>query len=357
MLKYYLQLVVCLCVCALGFSPAWAETTLDFHFSSMGSTGWSSSYGAHTQTFAEGTVKFAKANKQGSTAAISDIPVTKGDDVTFALKENTGTISSVTWKCRQWRDYTQTITLHYSTDGGTSYNTTGITSTNFTISSNSLPAGTNAVKITFSSKTNQVGIESLTYEGGTPDNHPKVNIVSYRAGNDSVITLTRGDKITPTVYADQPEWTPAYVFTSANTNIVTVDANGEITAVSKGTTDVIATLNIASNDEHYRKGSKKADTIRVTVKNPLRHISFSVNNDVLTDTLVEENTPLTSFFTPSAPRAELNASELMTVAHMPIWSPFTRSKPFCEPDSPRKMLPPPMTMPICTPISLTSLIC
>ena len=36
----------------------------------------------------------------------------------------------------------------------------------------------------------------------------------------------------------------------------------------------------------------------------------------------------TLFFTPTAPRADDRANELMTVAHMPIWSPFTRSKPF-----------------------------
>ena len=33
----------------------------------------------------------------------------------------------------------------------------------------------------------------------------------------------------------------------------------------------------------------------------------------------------TLVFTPSASRAELSASELITVAHMPIWSPLTRS--------------------------------
>ena len=65
---------------------------------------------------------------------------------------------------------------------------------------------------------------------------------------------------------------------------------------------------------------------------------------------------ITLFFTPMAPNAELSAKELITVAHMPIWSPFTRSKPFCEPLSPRKMLPPPITMPISTPMSCISFI-
>jgi len=38
-----------------------------------------------------------------------------------------------------------------------------------------------------------------------------------------------------------------------------------------------------------------------------------------------------------ASSAELRASELITVASMPIWSPFTRSKPCDAPLSPRKM--------------------
>ena len=65
----------------------------------------------------------------------------------------------------------------------------------------------------------------------------------------------------------------------------------------------------------------------------------------------------TRAFTPAATKAELSPKLLITVASIPIWSPFTRSKPFPAPDNPRKMLPPPMTMPICTPMSWISLIC
>ncbi|CUP14102.1 Uncharacterised protein [Segatella copri] len=54
----------------------------------------------------------------------------------------------------------------------------------------------------------------------------------------------------------------------------------------------------------------------------------------------------TLFLTPKASSALLNARELITVAHIPIWSPLTRSKPFWLPLKPRKMLPPPITMPI-----------
>ena len=76
--------------------------------------------------------------------------------------KNGAKLSSVTFKCRQWTNKTQTITLLYSTDGGSSYTSTGITSNNFTISKDNLPSGTNAVKITFSNSSNQVGIESAT---------------------------------------------------------------------------------------------------------------------------------------------------------------------------------------------------
>ena len=56
-------------------------------------------------------------------------------------------------------------------------------------------------------------------------------------------------------------------------------------------------------------------------------------------------------------RAELSASELITVASIPIWSPFTRSNPLAAPCIPRNMLPPPITMAISTPLPAAALIC
>ena len=122
---------------------------------------WGTGYEAHTLSYSEADVFFEKANKQAAGTAITDIPVTKGNYVTLVMK-NGAKLSSVTFKCRQWTNKTQTITLLYSTDGGSSYTSTGITSNNFTISKDNLPSGTNAVKITFSNSSNQVGIESAT---------------------------------------------------------------------------------------------------------------------------------------------------------------------------------------------------
>lgn len=135
------------------------STTYDFHFNVMGSTGWTSTYTEHSVDYPEATVIFANANKSNST--ITDIPVTKGKDVFIVLKSGY-TLIGATFICRQWGAYNQTITLHYSTDSGSSYTSTGTTSNNFTITNNALPDSTNAVKIAFSSGSYQIGIESAT---------------------------------------------------------------------------------------------------------------------------------------------------------------------------------------------------
>lgn len=124
-----------------------------------GFSSWTSSYMEHTVDYDDATVTFVKANKQSGT--ITNMPVTKGNDVTLVAK-NGATITSAKFECAQWTTKAQTITLHYSLDGGSSYNSTGVTSSNFTIEKNDLPTGTNAVKITFSSTGNQVGIKSAT---------------------------------------------------------------------------------------------------------------------------------------------------------------------------------------------------
>ena len=120
---------------------------------------WTSSYAEHVVTYSDAEVTFASACKQSGT--ITDQPVTKGGDVSLVLTDGMN-IATVKWVCTQWGTKAQTITLHYSKDGGHVYTSTEITSSDFTISSDNLPAGTNAVKITFNSTSNQVGIKSCT---------------------------------------------------------------------------------------------------------------------------------------------------------------------------------------------------
>lgn len=137
-----------------------AETEVTYDFTKFtGFSSWNSSYSKREAKYDEATVVFSSANKQSGT--ITNMPVTKGQPVELKMKE--GTIKAVKFVCKQWKTKTQTITLHYSINGGTSYTSTNLKSSTFSIEKTDLPAGTNAVKITFSSSDNQVGISSVTY--------------------------------------------------------------------------------------------------------------------------------------------------------------------------------------------------
>ena len=141
-----------------GSGPSTVKAVYEFN-GIPGFDEWGTSYSEHTVEYTEATVVFASANHQTST--ITDVPVTKGQEVSLVLKSAVASsIKNVKFVCRQWGTKTQTITLHRSTDGGQTYTSTGITSNNFKISGTNLPEGTNAVKITFNNSSNQVGIES-----------------------------------------------------------------------------------------------------------------------------------------------------------------------------------------------------
>ena len=129
-----------------------------------GFSGWNGgSYAERELDYTAATVTLANACRQ--TATITDVPVTKGSDVTIVLKNANKKISEVEFTCTQWSDKAQTITLWYSTDGGTTYQVLdpSVTASNFKISvldPNKLPNKVNALKFTFSSSNNQVGIAS-----------------------------------------------------------------------------------------------------------------------------------------------------------------------------------------------------
>ena len=141
-----------------GSGPSTVKAVYEFN-DIPGFDEWGTGYSERTVEYTEATVVFASANHQTST--MTDVPVTKGQEVSLVLKSAVASsIKNVKFVCRQWGSKAQTITLHGSTDGGQNYTSTGITSNNFTISGTNLPEGTNAVKITFNNSSNQVGIES-----------------------------------------------------------------------------------------------------------------------------------------------------------------------------------------------------
>ena len=142
---------------------------------------WNSSYSKREVTYSDAKVTFASACRQTST--ITNQPITKGQEVSLVMTDGSN-LSTVEWKCTQWSSKTQTITLHYSTNGGNTWTKTNITSTNFTISSDNLPEGTDAVKITFSSTSNQIGITSCTIT--------KVEAAAETAAAEPIFSLPEG---------------------------------------------------------------------------------------------------------------------------------------------------------------------
>ena len=140
----------------LEYAPA--EVTYEFAKMS-GFADWDSSYSKRedTTTYPDAKLVLAEANKQSGT--ITDYPVTKGQPVEVIMTDGS-TLDSVEFTFAQWGTKAQTATLHYSIDGGTTYTSTGVTSTTFAIPTTKVAEGTNAVKVTFSSSSNQVGIVS-----------------------------------------------------------------------------------------------------------------------------------------------------------------------------------------------------
>jgi hypothetical protein len=216
--------------------------TFDFHFSVMGDDGWSTTYEEHIVEYTQATVTFESANKNSST--ITDIPVTKGKSVSIVMKEGQPNMSGVTFVCRQWGTKTQTITLHYSTNGGTSYTSTGITSDNFTINCAALPAGANAVKITFSSSDNQVGIESATLnfstdpviaatpatltgfvyaEGNGPSESQNITVSGNYLTNDITVALPTESSFEMKLGAG--EWTNSLTLTQTDGSVASTTIN------------------------------------------------------------------------------------------------------------------------------------
>ena len=141
----------------LEYAPA--EVTYEFNKMS-GFESWTAGRYAKREdatTYPDAKLVLANASKQSQT--ITNYPVTKGQPVEVIMTDGS-TLDSVEFTFAQWGSKAQTATLHYSTDGGATYTSTGVTSTTFAIPTTKVAEGTNAVKVTFSSSSNQVGIVS-----------------------------------------------------------------------------------------------------------------------------------------------------------------------------------------------------
>jgi hypothetical protein len=139
------------------------DVTYSMAFATIGSTGWTNSYGDHT-VVDDAICKIDLKSFSKQTGTITDCPVTKGGNTIITMKDN-HTITAVTFELRQWTDKAKTVSLQYSTDGGTNFNAMNpaVSSSTFTLSSSSLPSGTNAVKLVQGNTGNQVGLVSISF--------------------------------------------------------------------------------------------------------------------------------------------------------------------------------------------------
>ena len=275
-------MIVAIMTTALS-GTVWADTEVTYNFSEIeGFSDWGTSYSQHVVSYDEATVTFASANHQTST--INDIPVTKGQEVILVLNSANNVLKGATFTCRQWGTKAQTITLHYSTDGGSTYTSTGITSTNFTISSSSLPEGTNAVKITFSNISNQVGIESasITYAPNTSSAVATTTTISNSGiTNTDVYTSTEAGSLSASVketVSGNAISGATVTWSSSDTGVATIDEDGNVTLVAAGTTTI--TANYAGVTGQYQSSSATY-TMTVTDSTPFTggNVTFDATKD------------------------------------------------------------------------------
>lgn len=215
---------------------------------------WSNSYVEHKVEYTDATVTFEKANKPDSGSAIEGIPVTKGNNITVVMKDDK-VINSLTLLTKQWSDKKNTVTLHTSTDGGKTYTDTKITANQGTPLSASNLGEANAVKFTFSSSSNQIGIAALSLNGAElpkPDATWSVSpeSVSVKVDADETATITTNYDGTLSV-------------SSNNTAIATATISDKTITVT-GVAEGEATLTVTGPETQSFNAVSK--TIKVTVK-------------------------------------------------------------------------------------------
>ena len=275
------------------FTAIWNEIVdagaVTYDLSEMFETGtWTSTYENHEHTFnvsedESAVVAIKLANKQSEGQAISGIPVSKGGDITFVLNSETRYIKNITFHAKQWGDKAQTMTLHSSTNSGSSYTSTGITSSNFKIRGEDFEVGTNAIKVTFSSSSNQVGYVSfiVTYED-LPNLEVSVESVSISGINnnstldgsaDNTIAPNKQIQLSATVNYKQGDGymngNGSLSWASSNASVATVSSTGLVT-LAGGNGSVTITATSVENDS-------KSNSLTFTVSNINEQLG-SVNN-------------------------------------------------------------------------------
>jgi len=125
----------------------------------------------------------------------------------------------------------------------------------------------------------------------------KVNIATFTATTTDLV-LGETNTTTTSVTNNQVGWTPvAYTYSSDEESVATVDENGVVTAVSKGTATITVTAAVSATDPTYKVGASKS--IEITVHNPSHTATFSINGTT-SDASVEEGEAITFPANPAA---------------------------------------------------------
>lgn len=191
---------------------------------------WDTSYSTRVVEYTDATVTFSAACKQ--TGTITDVPVTKGSEITVVMKNNT-VIKSLNLLTKQWTDKVNDVTLNTSTDGGITFTPTSSTAGAGTILSAPNLNGVNAVKFTFSSQANQIGIAALALNGAEL---PKED--APLTFNPTSVSVEEG-KTKDFTYTTDYDGTLNIL--SNNTDVATISRNGNtitVTGVSEGNTTI-----------------------------------------------------------------------------------------------------------------------
>ena len=153
-----------------------------------------------------------------------------------------------------------------------------------------LKAGTATITASYAGDDNYNAASNATCSVTFTDTRTGVSISTFTADKTSIVI---GNTQATTVTNDQAGWTAAYTYSSSNTSVATVDKDGVITAVAKGTATITATVNIALDETGYKAGATASKTLDITVTKPLHTATFWVNGDVTRTASVEEDQAIT----------------------------------------------------------------
>ena len=164
-----------------------------------------------------------------------------------------------------------------------------------------LKAGTTTITASYAGGANYNAATNATCSVTLTDTRTAVNISTFAAAKTELVI---DEEQATTITNDQAGWTAAYTYSSSNTDVATVDEDGVITAVAKGTATITATVKIALDETGYKAGATK--TLNITVTKPFHTVTFFVNGNTDRTASVEEDANITF---PTAADTPADASE------------------------------------------------